>query len=559
MKKARKFSNKNKPAPARLPKDEPGPTAADPTDKQNRWVWLLLGGFILILFLLRWRLLGIPLERDEGEYAYMGQLMQRGIPPYTLAYNMKYPGTSFMYALLMGIFGQTTEGIHLGLAVVNIGSVLLLFFIAREFMSRPAALASAITFGLLSIGSTVIGFALHATHFVALFALAGILVLMRALRNDKWWVYLAAGLLFGMAFIMKQSGVFFLAFGGLVVVIHSWFFRHYPLKKTAQSVVAFSAGGTIPFAAMIAVLYAGGAFDNFWFWTVTYLKEYGTQTTVTRAWNNFQESFKIFKSNYLLWILGTVGLLLSFFRPGNKEHKIILWSLAVFAALTIVPGFYFRTHYYITLLPVIALFCGLLVDYLAGLPAFSPSAGRTTGLVLLGIGMVTGINYDKNYLFNRAPDQISRDIYGFNPFLEAPLIAEYIRNNSSEEDRIAVLGSEPEIYFYSHRLSSTGYIYTYNMMEKHPYNQKMQQEMIREITDNPPKFIVYTNIPTSWSRKEDSPTDIFDWSKDYLREHYTITGIADLISRRQTVYKWDAEAIPYQPQSKYLIRVYRRL
>lgn len=34
-----------------------------------------------------------PLERDEGEYAYAGQLMLQGIPPYQLAYNMKLPGT----------------------------------------------------------------------------------------------------------------------------------------------------------------------------------------------------------------------------------------------------------------------------------------------------------------------------------------------------------------------------------------------------------------------------------------------------------------------------------
>ena len=41
---------------------------------------------------IRIRFLAIPLERDEGEYAYAGQLMLQGIPPYRLAYNMKFPG-----------------------------------------------------------------------------------------------------------------------------------------------------------------------------------------------------------------------------------------------------------------------------------------------------------------------------------------------------------------------------------------------------------------------------------------------------------------------------------
>jgi len=56
--------------------------------------WIFLAVIIPVLVIaIRVRLLGIPLERDEGEYAYAGQLMLQGIPPYKLAYNMKFPGT----------------------------------------------------------------------------------------------------------------------------------------------------------------------------------------------------------------------------------------------------------------------------------------------------------------------------------------------------------------------------------------------------------------------------------------------------------------------------------
>ncbi len=67
---------------------------SDIHDKTLRVAWWTLAvivfGFVLAI---RIRLLGIPLERDEGEYAYAGQLMLQGIPPYKLAYNMKFPGT----------------------------------------------------------------------------------------------------------------------------------------------------------------------------------------------------------------------------------------------------------------------------------------------------------------------------------------------------------------------------------------------------------------------------------------------------------------------------------
>ena len=71
------------------------------------WPWLVVLLVLLFVGFIRVRLLDMPLERDEGEYAYAGQLILQGIPPYELAYNMKLPGTYFAYALGMAVFGQT--------------------------------------------------------------------------------------------------------------------------------------------------------------------------------------------------------------------------------------------------------------------------------------------------------------------------------------------------------------------------------------------------------------------------------------------------------------------
>ena len=47
--------------------------------------WLLVALVVLGAAAIRIRLLDIPLERDEGEYAYTAQLMLQGIPPYKLS------------------------------------------------------------------------------------------------------------------------------------------------------------------------------------------------------------------------------------------------------------------------------------------------------------------------------------------------------------------------------------------------------------------------------------------------------------------------------------------
>ena len=60
---------------------------------------IFLGGVVLV----RLRLLGLPLERDEGEYAYMAQQLLQGVLPYTESHSMKFPGIYFVYAGILAI------------------------------------------------------------------------------------------------------------------------------------------------------------------------------------------------------------------------------------------------------------------------------------------------------------------------------------------------------------------------------------------------------------------------------------------------------------------------
>src|SRR6476646_6238548 len=183
-----------------------------------RWPWICLGLILLFVVVVRIRLLPVPLERDEGEYAYAGQLILEGIPPYQLVYNVKLPGIYAAYALLMAVFGQTTFGIHLGLLFVNLGAVILIFFLARRLFDAYAAVIASATYALMSTSPAVMGSAAHATHFVILAALGGFVLLLRGLESRRWLTLFWSGLLFGVSVLMKQHGVFFgvFAFGVLL-------------------------------------------------------------------------------------------------------------------------------------------------------------------------------------------------------------------------------------------------------------------------------------------------------------------------------------------------------
>ena len=100
---------------------------------------------IAIAAVIRIHLLGVPLERDEGEYAYGGQLILQGIAPYAQVYNMKMPGIYAAYALVMSVFGETRAAIHFGLLIANAATTFLLFLIGKRLFSAFAGVFTADT------------------------------------------------------------------------------------------------------------------------------------------------------------------------------------------------------------------------------------------------------------------------------------------------------------------------------------------------------------------------------------------------------------------------------
>jgi 4-amino-4-deoxy-L-arabinose transferase-like glycosyltransferase len=529
------------------------------TRRPPLWAWALLGLIVVAAAAIRLRLLEVPLDRDEGEYAYMAQLLLRGVPPYAEAYNFKLPGIYGAYAAILAALGQSPAGIHLGLLIVNAVTTVLVFCLAARLFDSTAAVSAAAVFAVLSLGPRLHGIAAYAEHFVLLPAVAGVLVLLRALESGRRPIFFASGVLFGLAFLVKQSGAAF----GLFAVVYTLLDDGVPGARRAGgrrvlSSLSIAAGALLPFLATCAVLAVAGVFDRFWFWTVSYAIQYGSAVgPMAGAILLAQAIGQLLASSYLVAILAAVGVSALFWHREARARRVFVILFTVCSLFGTSAGLYFRNQYFLLLLPAVALLAALGVQALAS--SLAPEARarrRAVAASLTVVSLAAFLFAERAILWQTPPARIARELFGLNPFPESLEIGRYLRARTGEGDRIAVIGSEPQIYFYAGRRGATGYIYMYPLMESQPYATGMQQQMIREVEAAQPRFVVLVNASASWNMRPGSDRTVFDWWTRFAAS-FDRVGFVDIVAER-TTYVWGAEAAAYVPKSLVWVAVFER-
>jgi general stress protein CsbA len=328
------------------------------------------------------------------------------------------------------------------------------------------------------------------------------------------------------------------------------------IRRFLRDAGLFALGGVLPYAVTCLVLWSVGAFPAFVFWTITYAAKYASAIPIVRGPDVLKAAVDaVIGPNIVLWILPWVGAIIMWWeerldakRQASPDRKLNLAGDAIvpeddashsslvirhsslsyprFFVTTFLlcslasasVGLYFRAHYFILLVPALSLLTGIAVSRGLHLLRHDTTIELFLALAILGLYAIalgaTLIGNGSVWLGMSPPDAI-RSVYGSTLFSETARAADYIKDHSPPDARVAVLGSEPDIYFASRRRAATGYLYMYPLMEIHPYALKMQEEMIAEIEHARPEFLVYVDDDYSWLQRPDSQHKIFDWWQDY--------------------------------------------
>jgi len=262
---------------------------------------------------------------------------------------------------------------------------------------------------------------------------------------------------------------------------------------------------------------------------------------------------------FVALILAGVGAVLT---VGDRDLRPVARFLVPFtltSLLSTVIGFYFRPQYFLLLTPALALLAAVAVRALS--ERLRPRLG-VAGAAIAAAVLLVAVSHilwaHRAVFFELGPDAVARAIYGGNPFPESVAVGRYLKARTGADDRIVVIGSEPEVYFYARRRAGTRYIYMYPLFENQPYAASMQDELIRDVETAAPRFVVYVNVPTSWLVSPAAPRRMLEWFEGYRQAHLEQVGLVDMLTPQLTLVYWDGDAHGKTPRSNLWLAVYRR-
>lgn len=523
-----------------------------------------LGIIICLIAYIRSNFLNVPFERDEGSYAYCGNIILDGAIPFKDIGSQRLPGVFYSYAVMVAIFGYTLKSLHIGFIILNIISAIIIFLIGRRLFNNAAAIACALCWALLSMNMGISGFTIQSEHIVALFALSGIYFLIKYFDNKSYYLIALSGLFFSFAFEVKQTSFFLGLFAGILLVGKQFFEKDRDFKRIILSVLIFSAAVIIPVALDLFIVWKRGGWEDFNYWFFDIRKEYSSVISFDQGIEYLKMSWPGMYNNYkFIWIVSAIGSLTIFLTSVKWWVKLAVIGFFGFGFLTVMPGNHYYGHYFLQWVPTVCISAGAFffsVEEIIKTRFNLKTASRYIALGILVLASFSNISALKKYYFNTNSTQLLRQVYGLNPFPESKVIADKLNTMMRPEDKLAVFGTEIQMYFYTNKISPSRFAGSGALLE-FPIKkaEEWQKEFISDVEKANPRFLVFYSHPISWLAHPNVNNLIFPWFDKFSAEKYNLIGYADMYDN-MTNYVWtpNIDLVNSPPKSQYKIFVFER-
>lgn len=447
---------------------------------------------ILIAYVaLRLPGLSVPLDRDEGAFGYMGQLINNGELPYRDGVDHKPPVAFYINALALHFVPPTPAGIHFFLLLYNLLTLICIFYVGKTyFQSLSAGLWCAFAYAVFSASPAIQGFTASTEMWMLLpLTLSLLLAILGAVKNRSF-LMLLSGIAGAAACWTKQTAFTSVLFVFLFICVAA--FRrgrqpaHLRIAAPFRALTSWIVGATLFSGLVMFYYYFHGVLGEFIYWSFLHSVSYASRSTFGDSLDFVvPQLVEILRGDFLILGVGVVIAAWQFTQKQASAYFVLGFLFLSF--LGTIPGFGYR-HYFAQLAPAVAIAGGYglytLLNYL-------PVPHRRSAAIACSVAvLLVPIIMNSQYFLERDPDKISRRYFGYDPFPESRPVASYVAGATAPADPILVIGSEPQIPFYARRRSSTSFLMAYPLTASYPRYQEFQRAVWNEIERTPPKVII---------------------------------------------------------------------
>ena len=481
---------------------------------------LLAASLVLIVTAIRLPLLSIPLERDEGEYAYIAWRLGYNELPYRDWFDQKPPAVFYVYRLALMLPFEPIRAIHFVALLFSATSACALFFLGLRFMGRFWAWLAGALFALLAVDPFVQGTAANTELFMLCpLILSQIAFVTAANRQKKTVLFmLLAGALTGVAFMFKQVAIVNWL---LMIALYPIFVREEDRLRASISFAAWSATGlstVVGFVVLYFFAHAGlhDFVDNVFTHNLQYIGAVPASARFEYCWATLTT---LARTQAIVWLFAAVGLI-GLFKSGKVTWSALLTGWLITSAIGASASGYFFPHYFQQLLPPLALAAAAGADRLHAvrlLKFLSHGSGRAVLATTLAILPAVTL---WPFLFRYTAAEAVRRIYPGDFFAEMPNFAQRIEEVTPPKKPIFIFGSEPELLFYAHRPSATRYIFLFPLYGAYGNAREKQLAAAAEVESaDPPTIVYFPNLLFFTSGTDQYFTD---WSRSYMERNFYV-------------------------------------
>lgn len=396
----------------------------------------LLAGLALIA--IRLPFLQVPLDADEGGYAYLSRQWAAGGRLYGPVWVDRPQGLMLLFRAITGL-GRSKVLIHL--AAIGLAGLLAVgvALAAGALAGRRAAISAAVLVAMAGAAPRLQGFMLNGELAAGAFAAVAVAAALWFRRTGRLGWLVVAGALAAIALLMKQSG-----FDGLVVGL--------AVALTARrisAVLAYLIGVIVPLG--LAILQAAlTSWSDWWFAVVGYRLHTSAGSRgglVGRLHNITGDLSQLWPDLLPLGALALIGLA---WCLRHREAMPVLWLTA--ALVGFGGGVFFFPHYWMQLVGPACLLGALA---LAAVPV-RPAAALIVVACLPALAFTARVAV-------ASPDHRDRLAVPDGRLLANRDIAPWLRAHSRPSEQIYAFVSSADLYYTSDRHTDFRYLWQANL------------------------------------------------------------------------------------------------